>query len=73
MPQWNSSFINYIHTAGQLFSHEFIFMIYFVQVSIDIPFAFRAIPTESIESTGSQVLGQILKAMLPRFMSQVCD
>ncbi|KAG6402224.1 hypothetical protein SASPL_139100 [Salvia splendens] len=43
-----------------------------IEVSIEIPFAFRAIPTQSIESTGSQVLGQILKAMLPRFMSQVC-
>ncbi|KAH6824252.1 RAP release 2 [Perilla frutescens var. hirtella] len=42
-----------------------------IEVSIDIPFAFRAIPTQAIESTGSQVLEQILKAMLPRFMSQL--
>ncbi|KAL1542356.1 hypothetical protein AAHA92_26460 [Salvia divinorum] len=42
-----------------------------IEVSIEIPFAFRAIPTQSIESTGSRVLGQILKAMLPRFMSQL--
>lgn len=48
-------------------------MMYLVQVNIDIPFAFRAIPTQAIESTGSQVLEQILKAMLPRFMSQVCE
>lgn len=44
-----------------------------VQVRIEIPFAFRAIPAQAIESTGSQVLEQILKAMLPRFMSQVCE
>ncbi|KAL0382776.1 UNVERIFIED_CONTAM: hypothetical protein Scaly_0564900 [Sesamum calycinum] len=41
-----------------------------IEVSIEIPFAFRAIPAQVIESTGSQVLEQILKAMLPRFMSQ---
>lgn len=42
-----------------------------IEVNIDIPFAFRALPTQAIESTGSQVLEQILKAMLPRFMSQL--
>ncbi|KAK6137875.1 hypothetical protein DH2020_028383 [Rehmannia glutinosa] len=42
-----------------------------IEVSIEIPFAFRAIPASAIESTGSQVLEQILKAMLPRFMSQL--
>ncbi|KAL7148190.1 hypothetical protein ABFS83_06G161600 [Erythranthe nasuta] len=42
-----------------------------IEVNIEIPFAFRAIPTQAIESTGSQVLEQILKAMLPRFMSQL--
>ncbi|XP_011101526.1 uncharacterized protein LOC105179587 [Sesamum indicum] len=42
-----------------------------IEVSIEIPFAFRAIPAQVIESTGSQVLEQILKAMLPRFMSQL--
>ncbi|KAL2554790.1 Uncharacterized protein Fot_08409 [Forsythia ovata] len=41
-----------------------------IEVNIEIPFAFRAIPTQAIESTGSQVLEQILKAMLPRFMMQ---
>ena len=43
------------------------------QVSIDIPFPFRAIPVEVIESTGTQVLHQILRIMLPRFMAQVCE
>ncbi|PIN04772.1 hypothetical protein CDL12_20555 [Handroanthus impetiginosus] len=42
-----------------------------IEVSIEIPFAFRAIPAEAIESTGSQVLEQILRAMLPRFMTQL--
>lgn len=43
------------------------------QVIIDIPFPFRAIPVEAIESTGAQVLEQILRIMLPRFMAQVCE
>ncbi|KAF5729451.1 hypothetical protein HS088_TW21G01617 [Tripterygium wilfordii] len=42
-----------------------------IEVSIEIPFAFRAIPIEAIESTGTQVLEQILKLMLPRFMAQL--
>ncbi|KAH9768620.1 (rap annotation release2) galactose-binding like domain containing protein [Citrus sinensis] len=42
----------------------------FIEVSIEVPFAFRAFPVEAIESTGTQVLDQILKLMLPRFMSQ---
>ncbi|CAM8889108.1 hypothetical protein QQ045_027477 [Rhodiola kirilowii] len=42
-----------------------------IEVIIDIPFAFRAIPVPAIESTGTQVLEQILKLMLPRFMAQL--
>ncbi|CAI8602020.1 unnamed protein product [Vicia faba] len=42
-----------------------------IEVSIDIPFAFKAIPKQAIESAGTQVLEQILKIMLPRFMSQL--
>ncbi|CAA0830080.1 Protein of unknown function (DUF1997 [Striga hermonthica] len=42
-----------------------------IEVSIEVPFAFRAIPTQAIESAGSQVLDQILKAMLPKFLSQL--
>lgn len=42
-----------------------------IEVSIEIPFAFRAIPVQAIESTGTQVLDQILKIMLPRFMAQL--
>ncbi|KAJ0657618.1 hypothetical protein HanLR1_Chr14g0548771 [Helianthus annuus] len=41
-----------------------------LKVSIDIPFPFQAIPVQTIESTGTQVLDQILKIMLPRFMAQ---
>ena len=42
------------------------------QVSIEVPFAFRIIPVQAIESTGTQVLEQLLRIMLPRFMAQVC-
>ncbi|XP_008232054.1 PREDICTED: uncharacterized protein SYNPCC7002_A1590 isoform X1 [Prunus mume] len=42
-----------------------------IEVSIEIPFAFRAIPAQAIESSGTQVLEQILRIMLPRFMSQL--
>ncbi|KAK2634138.1 hypothetical protein Ddye_028930 [Dipteronia dyeriana] len=42
-----------------------------IEVSIEIPFAFRVIPVEAIESTGTQVLEQVLKLMLPRFMAQL--
>ncbi|KAG1362527.1 hypothetical protein COCNU_10G007460 [Cocos nucifera] len=42
-----------------------------IEVSIEIPFAFRAIPVEAIESTGTQVLEQLLRIMLPRFLRQL--
>ncbi|KAM7262762.1 hypothetical protein ACFE04_000445 [Oxalis oulophora] len=42
-----------------------------IEVSIEIPFAFRAIPVQAIESAGTQVLNQILRLMLPRFMAQL--
>ncbi|KAH7839366.1 hypothetical protein Vadar_003258 [Vaccinium darrowii] len=42
-----------------------------IEVSIDIPFAFRPIPVQAIESTGAQVLEQILRITLPRFMAQL--
>lgn len=42
-----------------------------IEVSIEIPSAFRAIPVQAIESTGTQVLEQILRIMLPRFMAQL--
>ncbi|XP_059315592.1 uncharacterized protein LOC132066264 [Lycium ferocissimum] len=42
-----------------------------IEVNIEIPFAFQAIPVPAIESTGAQVLDQILKIMLPRFMAQL--
>ncbi|KAK6790376.1 hypothetical protein RDI58_014176 [Solanum bulbocastanum] len=42
-----------------------------IEVNIEIPFALRAIPVQAIESTGSQVLDQILRIMLPRFMAQL--
>ncbi|XP_068646499.1 uncharacterized protein [Aristolochia californica] len=42
-----------------------------IEVGIDIPFAFRALPVEMIESTGAQVLEQLLGIMLPRFLAQL--
>ncbi|GMN52838.1 hypothetical protein TIFTF001_021975 [Ficus carica] len=42
-----------------------------IEVSIEIPFAFRPIPVQAIESTGAQVLEQVLRIMLPRFMAQL--
>ncbi|KAL5709729.1 hypothetical protein ACHQM5_020385 [Ranunculus cassubicifolius] len=42
-----------------------------IEVTIEIPFAFRLIPVEAIESTGRQVLDQTLKIILPRFMEQL--
>ncbi|CAN7069682.1 hypothetical protein IGI04_041988 [Brassica rapa subsp. trilocularis] len=40
-------------------------------VNIEIPFAFRVFPVGAIEATGTQVLDQILRLMLPRFLSQL--
>ncbi|GAB2211867.1 hypothetical protein Droror1_Dr00025206 [Drosera rotundifolia] len=42
-----------------------------IEVCIEVPFALRAIPVRAIESAGAQVLEQILKIMLPRFMAQL--
>ncbi|XP_019198837.1 PREDICTED: uncharacterized protein LOC109192591 [Ipomoea nil] len=42
-----------------------------IEVNIEVPFAFRALPVQAIESTGAQVLNQILGIMLPRFMAQL--
>ncbi|KAK4279595.1 hypothetical protein QN277_011348 [Acacia crassicarpa] len=42
-----------------------------IEVTVEIPFAFQIIPKEAIESAGTQVLEQILRVMLPRFMAQL--
>ncbi|KAI8030122.1 putative clathrin assembly protein [Camellia lanceoleosa] len=42
-----------------------------IEVSIEIPFAFRPIPVQAIESSSTQVLEQILRIMLPCFMAQI--
>ncbi|KAH0861588.1 hypothetical protein HID58_089849 [Brassica napus] len=42
-----------------------------IEVNIEIPFAFRVFPVGAIEATGTQVLDQILRLMLPRFLSQM--
>ncbi|XP_058105361.1 uncharacterized protein LOC131248880 isoform X2 [Magnolia sinica] len=42
-----------------------------IEVVIDIPSAFQVIPVKVIESTGTQVLEQLLKIVLPRFLTQL--
>ncbi|XP_020698882.1 uncharacterized protein LOC110111381 [Dendrobium catenatum] len=42
-----------------------------IEVTVEIPFLFRGIPTNAIESTGTQVLEQLLGIMLPRFLNQL--
>lgn len=42
-----------------------------IEVIIEVPFAFRFLPVEMIEGTGTQVLSKLLKAMLPRFLAQL--
>ncbi|GAB4855012.1 hypothetical protein Ancab_023599 [Ancistrocladus abbreviatus] len=42
-----------------------------IEVAIEIPFAFQVLPLQAIESAGTQVLDQILRIMLPRFMAQL--
>ncbi|KAG8095674.1 hypothetical protein GUJ93_ZPchr0013g37595 [Zizania palustris] len=42
-----------------------------IEVTIDIPFPFQALPVETIESSGRQVLEQLLRVMLPRFLKQL--
>ncbi|KAG2334720.1 hypothetical protein Bca52824_005900, partial [Brassica carinata] len=41
-----------------------------IEVNIEVPFAFRVFPVGAIEATGTQVLDQILRLMLPRFSLQ---
>ncbi|KAG2554785.1 uncharacterized protein SYNPCC7002_A1590-like [Panicum virgatum] len=42
-----------------------------IEVTIDIPFPFRVIPVTAIESSGRQVLEQLLGVVLPRFLKQL--
>ncbi|XP_041022137.1 uncharacterized protein SYNPCC7002_A1590 [Juglans microcarpa x Juglans regia] len=57
---------NHINSLAQRLTSDTV-----IEVSIEIPFAFRVIPVQAIESTGTQVLEQILRLMLPRFMAQL--
>lgn len=52
-------------TARQLVSDTTL------EVTVDIPSPFRAIPVSAIEGSGNKVMSQILKVMLPRFLSQL--
>lgn len=42
-----------------------------IEVTIEIPFLFRGIPINAIESTGTEVLERLLRMMLPRFLGQL--
>jgi len=42
-----------------------------LEVAVDIPFPFRVIPVSAIEGSGNKVMAQLLKVMLPRFLSQL--
>ncbi|KAL2607821.1 hypothetical protein R1flu_026394 [Riccia fluitans] len=42
-----------------------------IEVTLEIPGAVSIIPKEAIEGTGSQVLAQVLKVMIPRFLAQL--
>lgn len=64
--QIHSQIIN--NNQDNMFGYK---IIVFLQVIIEIPFAFRAIPVGAIESAGTQVLEQLLRLMLPRFLRQV--
>lgn len=52
-------------TARQLVSDTTL------EVTVDIPFPFRSIPVNAIEGTGNKVMSQLLKVMLPRFLTQL--
>ena len=41
------------------------------QSSVDVPPPFRFIPRAVIEATGNQVLAQVLRVAVPRFLEQV--
>ncbi|CAN1339699.1 Uncharacterized protein SYNPCC7002_A1590 [Linum perenne] len=57
---------NQSNSSGQQLTSDAV-----IEVSIEVPFAFRVIPVEAIESAGTGVLQQILGVMLPRFMQQL--
>lgn len=42
-----------------------------IEVTVEIPFLFRGIPMNAIESTGTEVLERLLRIMLPRFLDQL--
>ncbi|CAM6091393.1 unnamed protein product [Calypogeia fissa] len=42
-----------------------------IEVMLDVPAAMRVFPQSFIEGTGSQVLGQVLRVMVPRFLGQL--
>ncbi|GBG71941.1 hypothetical protein CBR_g10878 [Chara braunii] len=42
-----------------------------IEVTLEIPGPFRVIPRDAIESTGNSVLNQLLRVVLPRFLSQL--
>ncbi|XP_065872192.1 uncharacterized protein [Euphorbia lathyris] len=71
--KFDASMVNYIscdssqsNSSSQRLTSDAV-----IEVSIEVPFAFTAIPVQAIESTGTRILEQILGLMLPRFMAQL--
>ncbi|WCJ19223.1 hypothetical protein M5689_001520 [Euphorbia peplus] len=71
--KFDASMVNYIscdsipsNSSSQQLTSDAV-----IEVSIEVPFAFTAIPVQAIESTGTRILEQILGLMLPRFMAQL--
>ncbi|KAI4346454.1 hypothetical protein L6164_007349 [Bauhinia variegata] len=56
---------NYNSSVQQLTSDAMI------EVRIEVPFAFRLISVQAIESAGTQVFEQLFRIVLPRFMAQL--
>ncbi|KAG8643953.1 uncharacterized protein SYNPCC7002_A1590 isoform X1 [Manihot esculenta] len=71
--KFNASMVNYI-SCGSSQSNSSVQQLTsdaVIEVNIEVPFAFGAIPVQAIESTGTRILEQILGLMLPRFMAQL--
>ncbi|KAF5192572.1 putative RAP release 2, galactose-binding-like domain protein [Thalictrum thalictroides] len=70
--KFSASMVNQISCSSELInSAQQLTSDTVIEVAIEIPFAFQLVPVEVIESTGRQVLEQILRIMLPRFMAQL--
>ncbi|XP_058007573.1 uncharacterized protein LOC110667188 isoform X2 [Hevea brasiliensis] len=72
--KFSASMVNYI-SCGSSQSNSSVQQLTsdaVIEVNIEVPFAFSAIPVQAMESSGTRILEQILGLMLPRFMAQRC-